>query len=258
MTDKVIKSVKRVFEILELFDQERRPLAAKEVSKRLKYPLMSSHALLKSMHELGYVDFDRPTWSYTPSRKFLDTLQWAGDFLNRDASVLSLVEDLNEETLETVNLSQRVNTQVKIIHGLEGHHPVGVSVKVGILMPLTQSLTGITALTCLGKEERDAVLSAIKEENPDLLNDRSYELFKQVETELAEQPTVAGYDFFVNGISAVCMPITSPVSKAPFVIGVVGPTDRIRANESKHRKALIKFARKHKVPTARLKKSLAA
>lgn len=248
MSDKVIKSVRRVFEILELFDQERRPLAAKEVSKRLNYPLMSAHALLKSMHELGYADFDPPTWSYTPSRKFLSSLDWAAEYLDRDQNVLNLVEALNEETHETVNLSQRVATQVKIIHGLEGLHPVGVSVKVGILMPLTQSLTGISALTSLSPEDRVSIEEAIVRETPELIGEKERSLIAYVEKELSEQPTVAGYDFFVSGVSAVCMPIRSPVSKAPLVIGVVGPTDRIRENESAHRKSLVRLAKKHSVP----------
>ncbi|MEM9570465.1 MAG: helix-turn-helix domain-containing protein [Pseudomonadota bacterium] len=258
MTDKVIKSVRRVFEILELFEQERRPLAAKEISKRLNYPLMSAHALLKSMHELGYADFDPPTWSYTPSRAFIGLLEWAEEYLDRDANVLELVSALNDETLETVNLSQRVDTQVKIVHGLEGHHPVGVSVKVGTLMPLTQSLTGITALTCLDEETRRETMDLIVKEDPALYGAREKELIAQVEAELAEQPTVAGYDFFVRGISAVCMPIKSPVSGAVMVVGVVGPTDRIRANESKHRKTLTRLSRTHRVPVLNKKKPQAA
>lgn len=258
MTDKVIKSVRRVFEILELFDQEKRPLAAKEVSKRLNYPLMSAHALLKSMHELGYADFDPPTWSYTPSRRFVDLLDWAEEFLDRDANVLELVAELNEETKETINLSQRVEAQVKIVHGLEGHYPVGVSVKVGTLMPLTQSLTGITALSCLEPPQYAEAIDLISKDNPELFGDREKSLITQVGKELAEQPTVAGYDFFVRGISAVCMPIKSPVSGAPMVIGVVGPSDRIRENEAKHRKALTRLARKHRVPLHAAKKAKAA
>lgn len=258
MTDKVIKSVRRVFEILELFEQERRPLAAKEISKRLNYPLMSAHALLKSMHELGYADFDPPTWSYTPSRAFVGLLEWAEEFLDRDANVLELISALNDETLETVNLSQQVETQVKIVHGLEGHHPVGVSVKVGTLMPLTQSLTGITALTCLAPEQRQETINLIAKETPELYGPRERELIAQVEAELADQTTVAGYDFFVRGISAVCMPIKSPVSGAAFVIGVVGPTDRIRENETKHRKTLTRLSRQYRVPLMGKKKQKAA
>lgn len=255
MSDSVIKSVRRVFEILELFDQERRPLPAKEVSKRLNYPLMSTHALLKSMHQMGYADFDQPTWSYTPSRNFITVLAWAKEFLDRDENVLKLVEELNIETRETINLSQQMDANVKIIHGLEGDYPIGVNVKVGTLMPLTQSLTGLTALCALPDNEQGEVKKRINSVNPELLGAKEDELITAVKQELSEQATVAGYDYFVRGIAAVCMPIRSTVSGGAMVIGVVGPSDRIRANEVKHRKALVRLAKKHGVPISRAKKA---
>ena len=49
MADEAVKSAKRVFEILEYFDRERRPLALKDVLEGLDYPASSGSALMKSL-----------------------------------------------------------------------------------------------------------------------------------------------------------------------------------------------------------------
>ncbi len=243
MTTKVIKSVGRIFEILELFEEERRPLAAKEISKQLDYPLMSTHELLKSMAELGYADYDQPNWSYIPSRKLIQLTGWLEEFHDRDTNILNLMEDLSAITKETINLSQQVDHQVKIIHGIECQHPVGVSVKVGTLMPLSKSLTGVVSLYGLSQQEIEAKFKSgpIPYENDDL------ECVKKIHTQLDESQAAIQSDLFVNGIGAVCIPVKSKPSNKTFVIGIVGPSDRINSSGSKYRSELLKLTKKHKI-----------
>ena len=55
MNDSIVKSVGRVFEVLELFDAERAALTATTIARTLKYPASSTVALLKSIVRLGYL-----------------------------------------------------------------------------------------------------------------------------------------------------------------------------------------------------------
>lgn len=249
MSEVPIKSVRRIFEILELFDQERRPLAAKEIADRLEYPLMSAHALLKSMHHLGYADFDAPKWTYTPSRGFLDVLDWTRDFLDRETDLLDFVSALNRETLETINLSRRVSTQVKILHGLETLQPVGVSVKVGTEMPASQSLTGLTALACLSKSDLEQFLKRLKKSDSKQARILNRRLLSDVAAELEKYGTVSRTDVFVEGIGAVCLPVRAKTTGEILVIGVVGPSDRVRQKDRQHRRILKRLAADFNVET---------
>lgn len=249
MSDKTIKSVRRIFEILELFDKERRPLAAKEISKKLGYPLISSHALLKSMHELGYADFDPPNWTYIPSRSFLSVLDWVPDILERERRLLDFVEEVNNETSETVNISRRVNAQVRIIYGLESQHTVGVVVKVGAMMPITHSLTGITALAGDDKDQSQLLLERLKEYDPVQYDELDHALLNDIFSEIADRGTVSRCDLFIPGVGAVCVPIKTSDEKDCLVVGVVGPSDRIREAEKEHRKTLKRLVKIHKIHT---------
>lgn len=249
MGDNVIKSVRRVFEILELFDQMRCPLPAIEVARRLDYPLTSAHALLKSMHELGYFDYDAPKWSYMPSRSFPAVLDWVRDFLDSESNIIDFMAALNQETQETINLSRRVHTQAKIIFGFESVHPVGVSVKTGTLMSATSSLTGITALSGLDDAELDKFYQLLQARDPDQFDRLDKTLIDEVFDELKQCGTTSRCDLFVKGIGAVCFPVKTSTENTPLVIGVVGPSHRIEQNTANYRRIIKRLAGEFNITT---------
>lgn len=250
MSDLPIKSVKRVFEILELFNEERRPLPAKEIAKRLNYPLMSAHALLKSIHELGYADFDSVTWSYTPTRSFPDLLDWVRDFLDREPHILEFANAANYETKETVNLSRRMDTKVKIIHGKETSYTLGVSVKIGTVMPVTSSLTGMAALSVLSDAEIETFLSHVEKVDPEQAKSMDRVLLSEIISEFREVGMVTRCGLVVPDIGAVCVPVCAENSSEIIIVGVVGPSDRIALNQMQHKKTLKRLATQHGVRTA--------
>lgn len=247
MTESTVKSVRRVFEILELFDQERRPLPAKEVAKRLGYPLTSAHALLKSIHALGYADFDSSTWSYVPSPGFSSLLDWVRDFLLREHTILDFAKELNESTRETINVSRRSTNTVRIIHGLESKNSVGVSVRVGTTMPVLESLTGIVSVAGMSTEEFREFRAnyAPKLVGTDSGIDEAAIL--DVHHQIRETGSAMSCDLLVKGIGAICAPIRTEASGEILVIGIVGPSERIRANAQSYRSDLVSLARRYKI-----------
>ncbi len=249
MAENTIKSVRRVFEILELFDKERKPLAAKDIAKRLGYPLVSAHALLKSMHELGYADFDQPTWTYIPSRNFISVLDWVPDLLERERNLLDFVEALNRQTLETVNISRQVNTQIRIMHGVESVHTVGVNVRVGAMMPITGSLTGLTALGGMPSDERIEFLERLESDDPKQYSGFDNRLLDHVVDQLELRGHATQADIFITGVGAVCFPVYTMDKRERLVIGVVGPSDRVIANEVEYRKAIKQLAKEYNIKT---------
>jgi DNA-binding IclR family transcriptional regulator len=248
MTEKTVKSVRRVFEVLELFHQEQRPLPAKEIARRLDYPLTSTHALLKSMQELGYADFNPSDWTYRPSSRLPAIVAWVADLLDREPNILEFMDALNRETRETVNISRRLDTQVKILHGLESRHIVGISVKHGTQMPVTQSLTGIATLAEMPAPERDAFIARIGQSDQQQAIASNQEQIADILEELADQGTVCRCDLFIEGIGAVCVPVLTRTAET-LVIGVVGPSERITQHQAQHRAAIARLAAEHRIQT---------
>ena len=72
-----VKSARRVLEILERFEAEKRPLGVSEIAQVLGYPLSSTSMLLNTLARLGYLNLD------PASRKFAPTMSVAmlGDWI---------------------------------------------------------------------------------------------------------------------------------------------------------------------------------
>lgn len=245
----IVKSVRRVFEILELFERERRPMTAKQIASALGYPLTSTHALLKSMHALGYADYDATEWRYLPSQALPLVSEWVRDFLAHETRLLEFAESLNRETRETINLSRRTGLSVRIIHGYESTESVGVSVRVGTVMPLHRSLTGIAALAAMDAVQRDATHALLKDESPEEYAKVDNGLVTDVIAELEERGAALRCDVFVQGVGAICAPIRMTRSGETIVLGIVGPSERIASRESGLRQSLHRLTQRHDIQT---------
>src|SRR3954470_2968219 len=98
----IIKTARRIFEILEQFEQVQRPLSLKEVAQRFDYPVSSASAVLKSLVELGYINYDRYSRTYLPTMRIVHLGQWVQDALFGDHGILALLDYLSQETQESI------------------------------------------------------------------------------------------------------------------------------------------------------------
>lgn len=249
MTVKLVKSASRIFEILELFNQERRPMQAVEIAGELNYPLASTHELLKTLVELGYFTYGMPKWAYSPSYKISSVVDWTKDIVGDEERIQRFMEELNEATLETINLSRQVDFSVKIINGLESRHAVGVSAKPGTLMPVTQSLTGIVSLAVYQADGLSAYLERMQNTDPSQHEHADTALIQDISAAIHSDGYATRCDVMVEGVGAVCALIKSPHYGDPLVIGIVGPSPRITANADQHVRTLLALLKKNRIET---------
>ena len=71
-----IKTAIRVCEIFELFEEVRRPLRLKDFTNRFQYPPSSASGLLKSLVELGYLEYDLNSRCYLPTMRMPMISSW--------------------------------------------------------------------------------------------------------------------------------------------------------------------------------------
>ena len=96
MADGAVKSAQRALEILEVFARHRRPLALKEILDELGYPTSSGSALMKSLVQLGYLDYDRERRTYFPTMRIAVLGAWVPGALFGDGQLLPALEDLGK------------------------------------------------------------------------------------------------------------------------------------------------------------------
>ena len=154
MSKEVIKTAKRLFEILEYFDEVQRPLSLKEVALRFGYPVSSASAVLKSMVVLGYVDFDRYSRTYMPTMRIVQLGHWVQGALFGERGISALVNHLNKETEETVSIATQSDLYMQYIHVQPSPRAIQFSIKPGTIRPLARSGLGWMLLSARSEERR--------------------------------------------------------------------------------------------------------
>jgi DNA-binding IclR family transcriptional regulator len=100
-----VKSTLRTFEILELFQAERRPMRLQEIYTALDYPQSSTTNLLKSMAYQGYLNYSRSTRTYLPTTKLSALGGWLPNVVHSNGRHQALVEELQRRTNQTAGIA---------------------------------------------------------------------------------------------------------------------------------------------------------
>lgn len=142
-----IKSARRIFEVLEYFEDVKRPVSLKEVATKCDYPTSSAAALLKSMAMLGYLFYDSYNRTYMPTMRIAQMGRWLDAGLFGDSAILALVDFVHKELDELVSISTQSDLHAQYIHCLQTSKRLRFEVKPGDVRPLAISGIGRTMLS---------------------------------------------------------------------------------------------------------------
>ena len=230
MADDAVKSARRVFEILEYFDRERRPLALKDILCRLGYPASSGSALLKSLVGLGYLDYDGEHRTYFPTMRIAALGAWVGDALFGDGALTGLMDHLHRVTGETVILATQSDLHAQYVHVVHSAEPLQFSVPPGARRPLGASGMGWLLLGAKTDAEIERLrrrINAEAGEGPKLTREGLAERVNEVR--------VRGYAISKHTVSEGAGIIAALLPRGPFgrtyAIGVGGPVARLEQKE---------------------------
>ena len=227
-----MKSVQRIFEVIKLFDHERRPLSSTEVGRALDFPMSSTLLLLKSMSQIGMLALDRRTKNYFPTPELKYLVDWVDTKLMGSNVLTPLLNDLHAATQETIALSLLQDLDMIFVHIMTSARPVALTVAVGSSHPANESTVGWAALAQLDRPDFDAVADRL--ERRAIARHDAFDASALVrEVDVARRAGFAvGYGRVSPDAGAVAMPIPSRLGGVQYVVGVAGPSERIRAHEA--------------------------
>ncbi|MEI2417422.1 IclR family transcriptional regulator [Orrella sp. JC864] len=161
MPEQPIKTSKRVFEILEAFEEVRRPMALKEFTQRFGYPASSASALLKSLVALGYLEYDRFSRTYLPTMRMATLGNWVQQALFGEGEVLRLMKQLSDEFGETVTVGAQSDLFVQYMYLIPSVLPIWYAVPIGMTRPIARSASGWMMLGARSDAEIEALVRRI-------------------------------------------------------------------------------------------------
>jgi DNA-binding IclR family transcriptional regulator len=232
MDSAVVKSVGRVFEVLELFDRGREPMTATQVGRHLSYPQSSTLALLKSMVKLGYLAFDRGEHTYFPTMRVALLGQWLENSLYGEGHLFAMLEEICEATGETVALSCQNDLAMQFMQIRTGSKPITLNIQPGTLAPLFHSTIGLVALS--DKSDQDIVKLAERYNRKVRPPEKKADLpaVLQRVRKVRRAGFGVGYDMYVPSVAALAWVLPPRVGKRSVVLSVAGPSQRVKEEEA--------------------------
>ena len=231
MINNAPKTVEKALNILEAFLNTDCPLGISELSHKLKINKSTIYRILQTLYNKGYITQDNTTNKYFLGYKILSL---SGAILNqnrlREVARLDL-EELANETSQTVRLAILDGKEVIYINHVEGKDPIRLHLQMGSRGPLHCTAAGKSILAFLNKNELNNILIKYKFKRltPKTITDvrrliPHLELIKK-----------NGYSFcneeFTKGVRAVGAPILGIDKKVLGSIVIVAPTFRMRIKE---------------------------
>jgi len=148
-----VKSAGRVLQLLEYLDDVRLPVNVAQVAEDLGFPQSSASALLHSLEELGYLEFDASRRTYGPTVRVALLGVWSARAAMRDAGLLQMMEQLGTRTSEHVGLARRIGDHCQYIHVVQATNRAQRFLPIGSMMPVADTAAGLLMLSAYPDED---------------------------------------------------------------------------------------------------------
>lgn len=159
---KVIGSVQKAIDILDLFDRRNYELGTTEIAKALEIPKSTAAGIIHTLDLNGYLDQNQKNRKYRLGIKLVERGSVLLSQLDLRQIALPHLEKLRDWCNEGVNLAIRDGHEVVYIERLFGTSLLGMRSEIGKREPVHSTALGKALLACLPEEEIEKFLTTYK------------------------------------------------------------------------------------------------
>ena len=226
----VSRSVDRVFQIMELFSERRRPMSVTEIRRALQLPQSSTASVLSRLVALGYLDQNSETKRYFPSLRLHRLCNAVPEGIVGGSPLADLVDSIQSRVDETTTISRLDGLFTMPIYVRTATHREALRVTPGLSGGVaTLSVVGRTLLSMLTPTELDRFLMRAKQwVRPARIGVPLDP--KQLTSNLTfvrEHGYLCSYGQLLPGVGAVSCPLPVTVTGDRLAITVAGSAARI-------------------------------
>jgi len=222
----LVRQAANVLELLEYFAERKRPSALPEISSAMGWPRSSTHNLLTTLTQLGFLYEPRPRAGYYPSTQWITLVRRIAEAELLPDDLTTALAEIAEATGETAAIAAPARTSVVFLEVVESPAAVRFAAKVGDQVPIHATASGRALLEQYSTRERASILKKVSFEQ---YAHRSPMTAEQVETQI-ERAITRGWHENVEGHAADLTGVAIPVglNDRPLSVVVGGPSSRMR------------------------------
>jgi DNA-binding IclR family transcriptional regulator len=240
-----VKSAARVMQILELFDDVKRPAAVMEIADALGYPQSSTSALLRSLVYLGYLVYDPNKRTYFTSMRVALLGSWISPHFVAEGAILRMMRELSEKTGDTIVLASRNGLFAQYVHVIQATSPARLHMTLGTVRPLAHSGAGYAILSQLPVADATRIITRY---NSELEESKTPVVVREV-LNILEMTRKRGYAMTAGiqtaGGGIIAAPISQEPGKPLMAVGIGGISEILKSRETELSTILLETIRRY-------------
>jgi DNA-binding IclR family transcriptional regulator len=225
----LVKSAARALQLLEFFDDIKRPATVVEITEVLKYPQSSASALLGTLVSMGYLTYNVKTHHYLPSNRVTLLGHWINPNLITDGAMLRMMSEISRRTDDAVMLMTRRNISAQYIHVIQARSGARLHLTLGALLPLAASSSGYTLLSTYSDAEVRKIVNRVNAEMP--ADGKRVNIAELLDTlsEIRSQGYCFKTGITTPGGGTISMTLPVEAGQPPLAVGIGGVAEIMTA-----------------------------
>ena len=156
----IVKSARRVLQGFEFFAEYQHPALASQIAANLDLPQSSTSMLLRSLVQLGYLQFDSESRLFEPTLRLSLLSAWRPERVCVASAILEVMRKLHDATGQSVQLAEPYRNCVRYIYVLQSADPDRtLYVPHGTLRPICSTAFGQVLLTLKSEKEMRSIIA---------------------------------------------------------------------------------------------------
>lgn len=246
-----VKSAARVLEVFEYFDRIRHAATVMEVARALGYPQSSTSVLLRSLVALGYLEQDAARRAYVPTPRVTLLGSWIEPLLSPGGEIVRLMDELGEQTGETIVLGVPSGEAVRYIHVVQATTAMRLHVGNGMIRPM--AISGMGRLF-MSRMDEARVRQIVHRYNAEVAGDENKLSFAAVRRDLGSiraDGYVSSLDRFTPGAGGISVLLPVAPHGVPMSVAIGGLSKTINTNREHFVQLIRKAIKRHLQPEAK-------
>lgn len=237
-----IQSIEVGHGLLAALAAGRGPLMLKELAKAAQMSAPKAHRYLVSFMRMGLVEQEPETGLYDLGPFALELGLSALGRLDPVAIAGRTLRDLADELSQTVALAVWANRGATIVRWVGADAPVSATLRVGSVMPLSRSATGLMFLALLPHWQTDALIKSELAQNA--RQGLQPQAAGALEATLRDirRDGYARTSHFIPGITGIAAPVVDMEGTVVLALVTLGYSGTFEKGESRIRAALLRTA----------------
>jgi DNA-binding IclR family transcriptional regulator len=241
-TDPQVPALERGLAVLELLARSPTGRTLADITTALSLPAASAFRIASALEQLGYLQRDSVSKTFTLTKKLLLLGQPRGSGLSLSEACIDAMRKVRDKTSETTQLCCLTNEQCVVLEQLPSLHPFKYIVDLGSRPPAYCAAPGKAMLAFLPEAEQAVAIEQIRFVKHTSRTITSRSAFVRELREVRSRGYAVDHGEHFDGIHCVAAPLLDQHGNQIAAITIAGPSQRIPAHRFPELGQLIRAA----------------